>query len=263
MHARLAVLPVLALLLACPQAQPTAADDEQAPGAGADDPRVVADTGDLYPGKAPTVAAEPLPTAPAAISPGTGRSDETNGKCRLFAPELRNPECCENPLGFDAAAVQRHCGHQLYLGESFHSSCGFYFLHEPATPPVWLRLTTVRGDTPKQAADEHTLVLQRTSPGITAQPFPAVPGAYWVKQDEYRWLFLPGWKAVRLLAWKDTSCSEEGIAALAPVIVAAPETVPGARRDGLLPVAVPPPPPAPQPQPQPPAPQPPAPPAAG
>lgn len=247
MHLRLAVLPVLALL-ACPQAQPTAgADDERPAGAGADDPRVVADTGDLYPGKAPGVVAPPPPPAPAVTSSGTGRSDETNGKCRLFAPELPNPECCENPLGFDAPAAQRLCGHQVFLGESFQRSCGFYFLHEPATSPVWLRLTTVRGDTPKQAADEHTLLLQRTSPGVAAEPYPGVPGAYWVKQDEYRWLFLPGWKAVRLLTWKDTSCSEEGIAALVPQLVAAPENVPGTRRNGLLPVAVPPPaPPAPQ-----------------
>lgn len=239
---RLAVLPALALLLACPQAQPTAGDEEAAPPVpGADDPRVVVDSGDLYPGQAPTPPPVPVASAPTSGSLGTGRSDETNGKCRLFAPELPNPECCENPLGFDAPAAQRLCGHQLYLGESFHSSCGFYFLHEPATSPVWLRLTTVRGDTAKQAAEEHAMLLQRTGPGVAAEPYPAVPGAYWVQQDEYRWLFLPGWKAVRLLTWKDTSCSPEGIAALAPQIAAAPEQLPGARRSGLLPVAVPPP----------------------
>lgn len=242
---RLVVLPVLALLLACPQAQPPGGDPDGArtPQAGADDPRVVADTGDLYPGKAPSSppAAAPAPAEPGP-SPGTGRTDETNGKCRLFAPELPNPECCGQTLGFDAEAARTLCGHQLYLGESFHSSCGFFYLREPATPPTWLRLTTVRGETPKQAADEHVMVLQRTAKGVAAEPLPGVPGAFLVKNEEYRWAFLPGWKRVRLLTWKDTSCSDEGITALARQIVAAPEDVAGPRRAGLLPVAAPPPP---------------------
>lgn len=238
MLARLAALPALALLLACPQAQPTVGEDAPAQVPGADDPRVVSDTGDLYHGKAPTPVAAPAPAPTGSL--GTGRSDETNGKCRLFAPELPNPECCVHTLGFDAASALRQCGHQVYLGESFQGSCGFFFLHEAATPPVWMRLTNIRGDTPQQAAEEHVMLMHRTAPGVTAEPYAPIPGAWWVRHEEYRWAFLPGWKSVRLLTWKDTSCSEDGIAALAKELVAAPEQRDGAVRNGLLPSATPP-----------------------
>ena len=237
MHPRLAVLSALALLLACPQAQSGQGGGPE-PTKLVADPRVVSDTGDLYPGKAPPPIA--APAEPPTRSPGTGRTDETNGKCRLFAPELPNPECCEHNFGFDAALAQKACGHQLYLGESFQQSCGYFFLRAPATPPVWLRLTKIRGETPKQAADEHVMVMHRTAPGVAPEPYAAIPDAWLVRHEEYRWLFLPGWKAVRLLTWKDTSCSDEGIAAIARGVVAAPEEVTGPRRDGLLPGAVPP-----------------------
>lgn len=227
--------PLAALLLACPQAQPR--DDAPAdapPSPGPADARVVADTGDLYPGKAPT----PAPEA-SAPTPGSGRPDESNGTCRLYAPELRDPKCCDETLGFDVEAARTACGLPVYLGESYYNSCGFFFVREPGTPPSWLRLTTIHGDTPQKAAEEHVLVLGRSHPGATYEPLPGVPGAFWVKQDEYRWAFLPGWKQVRLLSWKDTSCSQEGVAALAQTIVAAPESVTGPRRKGLLPAAAP------------------------
>lgn len=230
------IAPFAALLLACPQAQPPEdAAGDAPPGPGAADPRVVADTGDLYPGKAPSSP----PADATAAAPGSGRPDETNGKCRLYAPELPSPECCDETLGFDVELARTACELPVYLGESFHNSCGFFFVREPGTPSQWLRLTTIRGETPKQAADEHVLVLGRSHPGAAHQPMPGVPGAFWVKQDEYRWAFLPGWKQVRLLSWKDTSCSDEGIVALAQAIVAAPETVAGPRRKGLLPAAAP------------------------
>jgi hypothetical protein len=226
--------PLAALLLACPQAQSRqdVAEADQ-PGVGRSDARVVADTGDLYPGKAPTAP------EPDAATPGTGRPDETNGSCRLFAPELKGPECCEETLGFDVEAARAACDLPVYLGESIHNSCGFYFVREPGTPVSWFRLSTILGDTPLQAADDHVRLLRRAHPNAEHQPLPGVPGGYWVKQDEYRWAFLPGWKKVRLLAWKDTSCSDEGIAALAQTIVAAPEAVPPPRRKGLIPAAAP------------------------
>lgn len=237
MH-RLRLLAPAALLLACPQAQPTE-DVEGTPSPAAADPRVVNDSSDLYVGKAPAPQEiEPRP-AEAGSSPGTGRPDETNGTCRLYAPELREPACCEHPLGFDVAAAQESCGLQLYLGESFHNTCGFYFLREPGASPTWFRLSVIRGESPRAAADEHALIMRRTSPGIAAEPVPGVPGALWVKQDEYRWAFLPGWKSVRLLAWKDTSCADDRIAGLLRAQIAVPEHATGPRRRGLLPAATP------------------------
>lgn len=228
--------PFAALLLACPQAQPRQDDSEAAqPGVGPSDARVVADTDDLYPGKAPSM---PTPE-PAAATPGTGRPDETNGKCRLYAPELKGPECCEDTLGFDVESARVACNLPVYLGESMHNSCGFHFVREPGTPVSWFRLTTILGDTPQQAADDHVRLLRRAHPNAEHQPLPGVPGAFWVKQDEYRWAFLPGWKKVRLLSWRDTSCGDEGITTLAQTIAAAPEGAKPPRRNGLIPAAAP------------------------
>lgn len=243
---RLCLAPTaLALLLACPGAQPGPAPTRTEVGPGPDDPRVVADTGDLYAARSRERVDARSPDPAAGTSPGTGRPDETNGVCRLYAPELPNPECCEHTLGFDARATLATCGFAVYVGESFHHSCGFYFLREANTPPQWLRIQNIRGDTPKQAAEEHVMVNARTSPGITAEPMPGVDDAWWVREGEYRWAFLPGWKRVRLLSWKASGCSDEAAAALVRPIIAAPEDVDGPRRDGLLPAAAPVPAPAP------------------
>lgn len=242
---RLCLAPTaLALLLACPQAQPgpTPTTRDNA-GPRPDDPRVIADTGDFYAGRSPSHPdGQAASTAPAGPSPGTGRPDETNGVCRLYAPELPNPACCEHTLGFDVKAATTACGLPVYLGESFHHSCGFYYMREAGTPAQWFRISTIRGDTPQEAADEHVMLLRRTDPGVVAESMPGVDGAYWVRQNEYRWAFLPAWKTVRLLAWKTTGCSDEAITPFVRQIIAAPEVVDGPRRSGLLPTFAPPPP---------------------
>lgn len=244
MTRRLRLTPLaLVLLAACPQAQPpapTVSEDGAHPKP--DDPRVVADTGDLYAaGSAPSAPkqAEAAAVAEAGPSPGTGRPDETNGVCRLYAPELPNPGCCEQTFGFDHKLVHDQCGLPVYLGESFHNSCGFYFVREPNSVPQWFRIAVIRGDTPQQAAEENAQRMRRTDPSITVEPVPDVPGAFWTKQKEYRWAFLPGWKTVRMFAWKDTGCSDDKVAGLLRGIIAAPEEVTGPRRDGLLPIAAP------------------------
>lgn len=228
------------LLLACPQAQPPAPTPSENGAPVPNDPRVVQDTGDLYPAESAPSAAQKVEEA--NPSPGTGRPDETNGVCRLYAPELPHPECCEHTFGFDNKVASDTCGLPVYLGESFHNSCGFYFVREPGTPAQWFRIALIRGDTPQQAAEENLRQLRRTDPTATVEPVPDVPGAFWTKQNEYRWAFLPGWKAVRMFAWKTTGCSDDKVAGLLQSIIAAPEDVTGPRRDGLLPVAAPPPP---------------------
>lgn len=235
---RIAATLLVALLVACPQAQPTPTPTPAGNHPGPDDPRVVADTGDLYAASShakaqPDGPAEPIP------SPGTGRPDETNGVCRLYAPELPDPTCCEHTLGFDSAAASAACGLQVYLGESFQNTCGFYFVREAGTPAQWFRIATISGDTPQQAAEENLFQFRRSDPSTTVEPIPGVPGAFWSKQNEYRWAFLPGWKTVRMFAWKTTSCSDDDVPALLRGIIAAPETVTGPRRNGLVPAAAP------------------------
>jgi hypothetical protein len=234
------VLLAFGLLLACPQAQPPApTPTEKGAHPAPSDPRVVEDTGDLYPANSAPSAFKKAEEQPR--SRGTGRPDETNGVCRLYAPELPDPECCEYTFGFDSKVASEVCDLPIYLGESFHSSCGFYFVREAGTPATWFRIALIRGDTPKQAADENLRQMLRTDPNVTVEPVPDVPGAFWTKQDEYRWAFLPGWKSVRMFAWKATGCADDKVAGLLKSIIAAPEDVTGPRRDGLLPVAAPPP----------------------
>lgn len=229
---------VFALLLACPQAQPGLGPTPGDGAPGPDDPRVVAATGELYAARALEELAAKNP-APETPSPGTGRPDETNGVCRLFAPELPNPVCCEDTLGFDVRAAGEICGLPVYLGESFHHTCGFYFVREAGTPARWFRMSYVRGDSPRQAAEEHVMLLHRTDPTAGTEPMPGVEGVWWVRQGEDRWAFLPGWQRVRILAWKSSACSDDKIADLVRQIVAAPEVVTGPRRNGLIPTFAP------------------------
>src|SRR4051812_45926827 len=188
----LAPLPLLAslscLLTGCPQAaEPPVKAATNQHLASADDKRVVADTSDLYPAEhgAPTKTVAPK-------SPGTGRPDETNGKCRLYAPELPDPGCCERDLGFDVETVKAACGLKLYLGESFHATCGYHFLEDATAtgePAKWFRLSTVHGATARETAEAHDQYTRQISkdPGFKSVPIPGIVGAYWSSQDDLHW----------------------------------------------------------------------------
>lgn len=241
---RIAVLlALLGPLPACPQAtNPAPTRVEPIPAAAVDDPRAVNATGDFY---AAEGRGTPIPPPPPA-SPGTGRPDETNGKCRLYAPELPDPECCERQLGFDVETVKRACGLKLYLGESFHASCGFYFLPDAVAagmPTRWFRLASILGATPRDAAEQHDIFTRQLTgdTSFKSTPIPGIEGAYWSHREDLHWAFLPGWSVVRQFTWSDDSCSPEGLQEVLRALVAAPEIAAGTGRVGLIPVADPPP----------------------
>lgn len=210
-----------------------------APAVGADDPRVVQDGEDLYAADVIERAkALESPSGESAKQPGSGRPDESNGKCRLFAPELPEPQCCEAEYGFDAATVKRACGHEIYLGESFHFSCGYFFHAESASPP-WFRMSFLPFPTVEKAAESHDRKLQELlkKPAFASTPVPGVRGAMWSHHEGRHWAFLPGWSKVRQLAWRDESCSDEGVIEVIRGIVSAQEPPKDAERLALVPKA--------------------------
>ena len=213
-----------------PRAAAKAAVDEN-------DPRVVKDGEDLYPAAA-IERAEQLQKPAAAGGLGSGKPDETNGECRLFAPKLPSPECCKPEYGFDAEVVQRACGLDLFLGESFQYSCGYYF-HEEGSPPVWFRMSMLPDAKAKDAADTHDRKLRQVAknPELASTPVPGVEGAYWSEHDGNRWAFVPGWDKTRQLSWKSGTCSDEGIVEIIRQLVAAKPAPKGSTRPGLLPKA--------------------------
>ncbi len=230
--------PLLALL-GCPQAtQPAPTQQTQAPPP-TDDKRVVADSEDYYPADRGTPNSPPTPAAP-----GSGLPDDTNGKCRLFAPELPNPECCARELGFDVATVKRACKLKLYLGESFHATCGYYFLPDvtaQGTEARWFRLSSAKGATAKEAAathDEYTRKVSR-DPDFTSAPVPGIPDAYWSSQDDLHWAFLPGWPVVRQLTWQSDACTDDGIREVIQQLIDTPEIPAGSPRTSVIPGAPP------------------------
>lgn len=210
--------------------------DPAGPVTKSDDPRVVRDGADLYVADA---ASAPVASAATPNSRGTGQPDESNGVCRLYAPELQNPICCAEEYGFDADSVRRVCGHQAYLGEHFRASCGYYFASE-GRPYTWFRASFIpQAKTTKEAADSHDRTFQRRGkrPDFRSDPIPGLPGAYWSRDAELRWAFLPGWSKVRRVTWRDDACPEEKIVEVLAGISAAKEPPAGAERPGLVPVA--------------------------
>jgi hypothetical protein len=197
---------------------------------------VVRDGDDLY-AVPDAVAGEADPTQ-AGPAPGSGKPDETNGVCRLFAPKLPKPECCAAETGFDVETAKSACGHSIYLGESFQHSCGYYF-HRDQGKPAWFRVAFVPGDNPKDAANSHDARMKRLTknPQFESTPVPGVRGAYRSGHDGLNWAFLPGWPQVRLLSWRDTSCDDAGIKKLMAKIIGAKKPPKGARRPGLFPKA--------------------------
>ncbi|MCX4239991.1 hypothetical protein [Paraliomyxa miuraensis] len=232
----LLLLPVL--LPGCPSSTSNPYGDKKAPPApevGADDPRVVVKDGELYTQKTIERAEERMRDD--GIGLGSGRPDETNGECRLFAPKLPHPQCCKGEFGFDVATVSEACGLPTYLGESFRNSCGYYFHHDEG--PRWFRLSKLPETSAKQAADHHDRKMaeslgERYQPST---PVPGVEGAWWSRHENYRWAFLPGWDNVRQLSWEDASCSDEGITTVMAQVIAAKPAPDHAQRLALVPKA--------------------------
>ncbi len=233
--------PLLALLLGCPSPTANPYGERQVPPppqASADDPRVATKDGELYTQKTLDRAQERSPKGDdEAGGLGSGRPDETNGQCRLFAPKLPHPQCCEAEFGFDVATVQAACGHTTYLGESFRGSCGYYFHHDDG--PRWFRLSKLPEASPKEAADHHDrkLIESLGDKYTPSTPVPGVEGAYWSRYENYRWAFLPGWDNPRQLSWEDVSCSDEGVIKVMAQIIAAKPAPPRAERLDLVPKA--------------------------
>lgn len=231
---------LLALLAGCPaDVDPTLAKPAKpaAPAVGEEDPRVVKDGEDLYPVQTVERAEEKRRDAgDPGPGLGSGRPDESNGVCRLYAPRLPRPECCKAELGFDVETVKTTCGLDVYLGESFQGSCGYYF-HQPSEPPnrSYFRMSFVAGNSPKAAADSHDRKLGERSPGFASTPIPGIEGAYWSGMDGVNWAFLPGWDTVRQLTWRDSICSRETIIPVIEQLVRAKQPPRNAPRLGLVP----------------------------
>ncbi len=234
-----------AALAGCPAKVPedqAQAGDKTPPGVPItppDDPRVTRDTDDLYavdeddPTRVPT----PPPPTPA---PGSGRPDETNGECRLFAPKLPEPNCCKFETGFDAEKIRELCGHEVYLGESIQHSCGYFFLPDMGgSHPVSLRTSKLQHTDMATAVKEHDERMRFTTknPAFASTPVPGVEGAWWSNHEGLYWALLPGWKVVRQVSWSKEACSEEAMPKVLALIAAAKEPPPNAPRPGLIPVA--------------------------
>jgi hypothetical protein len=229
-----------ALLLGCPSPTSNPYGDKPAapqPEVGADDPRVATKDGELYTQKTIDRFEDRASNTDEQPGLGSGRSDETNGVCRLFAPKEPHPQCCNAELGFDVETVRRACGHDVYLGESFRHSCGYFFHHDEG--PRWFRLSKLPETSAKQAAEHHDLKLTESlgSAYAPSTPVPGVEGAYWSRHEGYRWAFLPGWDQVRQLSWQDDSCTDDGVVEVMKQIVAAKPAPPHAQRLGLVPKA--------------------------
>lgn len=167
---------------------------------------------------------------------GSGRPDETNGVCRLFAPKLPDPACCEAQLGFDVELVQQACDLPLYLGESFQQSCGYYFLNK-ANQQHYFRLSAVAEKDVASAIKTHYRqpVMQKAPP---AQGM-GVPGVLRSRLDGLNWAYLPGMDegdSVRLLTWRDGACSDEGLQTIVEKLLEAKKPAEGAKRS-LVPKA--------------------------
>lgn len=220
--------------LGCPNdvaSRPTQAHAAAAPEADGGD--VIERNGHLYPARSARSAQYGVSEQPKGSeqpAPGSGRPDETNGTCRLYAPELPEPQCCSRRYGLDAAFVRETCGHNLYLGESFHASCGYWF-HANNGRPVPVRLAFVPQPTVDEAVSTHLRKLARTGTGTpTVEPVPGVPDATWIHHDEYHWAFIPGWTDVRQLGWMSYSCSQDAMAKVIANIRVATEPKPGSPR---------------------------------
>ncbi len=237
MRARTFALVGLALGFGCPQnIDPSHLQVRQAGVAAANDPNVIVVGDDLYPKH---MAEKLLPQPEPKKSPGTGKPDETNGTCRLYAPQQPDPICCPESLGFDAALVGSTCGLPTYLGESVsRGGCNYYF-HGADEQIHQFRVRIEPGNTPAEAAADHDHNMRRVArnPAFASTPVPNMEGAVWSSFESFRWVFFGGWSRMRLLTWKDSACSDAHGLALVRAMMQALEPERGAPRPSLVPTA--------------------------
>ncbi len=200
------------------------------------DPRVVKVGDDLY-----AADAVPQTTEEVVKGKGSGKPDESNGFCRLYAPKLPEPHCCLTESGFDADAAAKSCGKPLYLGESFQRSCGYYFHDGASGEPVWFRTSFVDDASPKEAAEAEANRLKlRFSADVEVKQMANTPGAYTLEYSgiSYAWMAGdPAWPNVRRLAWNESTCTPEGLEAVVSQMATAKAPPKGAKRQGLVPKA--------------------------
>jgi hypothetical protein len=241
MIARLApLLVVAALSCGCPNEIDSASlapkSSAKAPVVDESDPRVVRDGEDLYPAASMERAAQTeRPTNEAGL--GSGKPDESNGECRLFAPKLPDPACCKPQYGFDVETVKKACGLDLFLGESFQYSCGYYF--HKTDKPVWMRMGHLPDTDPKASAEAHDKKMRDVTknPAYASKPVPGVEGALFSAHENNRWAFIPGWTRVRQLSWHTDTCTDEAVFEVIKQLAAAKEPPKNTKRADLVPTA--------------------------
>lgn len=229
----------LTTMLGCPAAvedTTLAPAPKTEPALDESDPRVVKLGEDLY--AAGTV---PQATEEVVKGKGSGKPDESNGFCRLYAPKLPEPHCCLTEYGLDADAAAKSCEKTLYLGESFQRSCGYYFHDGASGEPVWFRTSFVDDASPKEAAEaEANRLRMRFRADIEVKPMVKTPDAYTLEYSgiSYAWMAGdPAWPNVRRLAWNESTCTPAGLEAVVSQMATAKAPPKGAKRQGLVPKA--------------------------
>lgn len=235
------------LLTACP-ARVGAGEDGREAQVDETDPRVIRSerTGDLYlrdtkamPEDKPDLEAGEAPAPATGKAPGVGVPDESNGLCRLYAPEYPDPECCTSEYGVDVAKIKALCGFEVYLGEHYRNGCGYHFKKSPEAKTEWLWAAHLEpGKNAAQVTEEHDMVIQRRfrKTDFESVPIPGVSGGYWSVFAETGWAVLPGWKRVRQFGYPEGFCDGK-LPELMAELARAKEPEVGSERLGLVPRA--------------------------
>lgn len=249
--AQIAGVAALALggLTGCPARVGAGGDEAGAAQVDESDPRVIRSdrTGDLYPrdvkampeDKPDYEAGETEATAEPSRSPGVGKPDESNGVCRLYAPEYPDPECCAAEYGVDAERIKAICGFEVYLGEHFRNGCGYHFKKTPTSKTQWLWAGLLPEDKDTATAKyEHDLVIQKRfkQVGFESEAIPGVPGGYRSVYAKTGWAVIPGWKRTRQFGYPEGFC-DEGLDELLAELARAKQPPEGAQRPSLVPRA--------------------------
>ena len=174
---------------------------------------------------------------------GVGKPDETNGECRLFAKEFKEPTCCPRTYGLGAKEVQEICSGVALLGEHLREGCGYYFLEDASGQVQWLRVSFIAETFPaKEAISMRDAYLKKRTrdPDFASTPIPGVEGGAYNVVNEIGWALLPGWARLRQAGWSEGFCGDQ-LPKLLECIATAPEPQgdPPAFRDGLLPSRLP------------------------
>jgi hypothetical protein len=157
---------------------------------------------------------------PSDVTPTSQPESDTTPTTAPPAPDL-SAFGCAGRFGVDPNALKSACGlGPLISHDDLGYVCELRYADTDSQENVVFMLREHRNRDPEQAWALHQAGFPT---GIEIGSFADIDGSHWHRQENYRWVYLPGWKTARRIGWSEPDCAPERMLPVLRAVVIAPE----------------------------------------